>query len=98
MPAYFIANIDVSDPAGFETYRSLVAPTIAAAGGRYRVRGGNVQVLEGQWQPKRLVMLEFETMAAALEWYESDQYAPVKAIRQRTAMSDVVIVEGLPPA
>ncbi len=98
MPAYFIANIDITDPVGFETYRSLVAPTINAAGGRYRVRGGTVQVLEGQWQPKRLVMLEFETMAAALQWYESDAYAPVKAIRQRTAISDVVIVEGLPPA
>jgi uncharacterized protein (DUF1330 family) len=98
MPAYLIANIDVTDPVGFETYRSLVAPTITAAGGRYRVRGGNVQVLEGQWRPKRLVMLEFETLAAALAWYESDEYAPAKTIRQRTAVSDVVIVEGLPPA
>jgi len=98
MPAYFIANIDVTDPVGFETYRSLVAPTIASAGGRYRVRGGSVQVLEGQWQPKRLVMLEFDSVAAALEWYESEEYAPVKAIRERTARSDVVIVEGLPSA
>jgi uncharacterized protein (DUF1330 family) len=98
MPAYLIANIDVTDPAGFETYRALVAPTIAAAGGRYLVRGGNVQVLEGQWQPKRLVVLEFESVAAALEWYESDAYAPAKAIRERTTRSDAVIVEGLPPA
>lgn len=97
MPAYLIANIDVSDPAGFETYRTLVAPTIAAAGGRYRVRGGNVTVLEGQWQPKRLVVLEFDSMASALEWYESDEYATAKAIRQRTTRSDVVVVEGLPP-
>jgi uncharacterized protein (DUF1330 family) len=97
MPAYFIVNIDVTDPVGFETYRSLAAPTIAAAGGRYRIRGGNVQVLEGQWQPKRLVMLEFDSVAAALEWYESDEYAPVKAIRERTARSEVVIVEGLTP-
>jgi len=96
MPAYFIANVDVTDPVGFETYRALVAPTIVAAGGRYRVRGGNVTVLEGQWQPKRLVILEFDSMAAALEWYESDEYAPVKAIRERTARSDVLIVEGLP--
>lgn len=97
MPAYLIANIDVSDPAGFETYRALVAPTIVAAGGRYRVRGGNITVLEGQWQPKRLVVLEFDSVAAALEWYESDEYAPAKAIRKRTTTSDVVVVEGLPP-
>jgi uncharacterized protein (DUF1330 family) len=98
MPAFFIANIDVSDPAGFETYRALVAPTILGAGGRYLVRGGDFRVLEGQWQPKRLVMLEFESMAAAIAWYESDEYAPVRAIRERTARSDVLLVEGLPTA
>lgn len=98
MSAYFIVNIDVTDPVGFDTYRALAAPTIAAAGGRYRVRGGNVTVLEGQWQPKRLVVLEFDSVTAALEWYESDEYAPVKAIRERTAKSDIVLVEGLPTA
>lgn len=96
VPAYLIANVDVTDPEGFETYRALVAPTIHAAGGRYLVRGGNVEVREGQWHPKRLVILEFASMADAIRWYESDEYAPARAIRERTARSDVVLVEGLP--
>lgn len=95
MPAYLIADVDVSDPKGFETYRQLVAPTITAAGGTYRVRGGAFQVLEGDYQPKRLIVLEFESMAAARAWYESDAYAPIKAIRQKTAATNVILVEGL---
>lgn len=95
MPAFIIADIDITDPEGFEAYRQLVTPTVDHAGGRYRVRGGRVEVLEGQWQPRRLVMLEFESMAAARAWYESDAYAPAKAIRQRSASSHVVLVEGL---
>lgn len=95
MPAYIIADVDVSDPQGFETYRQLVAPTITAAGGAYRVRGGAFQVLEGDYQPKRLIVLEFESMAAARAWYESDAYAPVRAIRQKTAATNVILVEGM---
>lgn len=95
MPAFIIANVNVTDPEGFATYRELVAPTIAAAGGRYRVRGGEVRVLEGKWSPARLVMLEFDSMAEARAWYESDAYAPARALRQRTATSDVILVEGL---
>jgi uncharacterized protein (DUF1330 family) len=95
MPAYIIADVDVSDPKGFETYRQLVAPTIAAAGGVYKVRGGTFEVLEGTYQPKRLIVLEFESMAAARAWYHSDEYAPVKAIRQRTAATNVILVEGM---
>lgn len=95
MSAFIIAEIDVTDPEGFETYRQLVAPTVEAAGGRYRIRGGRVEVLEGHWRPRRVVVLEFESMAAARSWYESDDYAPAKAIRQRTTTSNVVLVEGL---
>jgi uncharacterized protein (DUF1330 family) len=96
MAAFILADIDVTDPVGFETYRNLVAPTIAAAGGRYRVRGGQVDVLEGNWRPRRLVMLEFPDMASARAWYESDEYAPAKAIRARTAVTNVLLIEGLP--
>jgi uncharacterized protein (DUF1330 family) len=95
MPAFIIADIDVSDPEGFEAYRKLVAPTIDAAGGVYRVRGGAIEVLEGDYRPKRLVILEFPSMAAARAWYESEAYAPVKAIRLKTALTSVVLVEGL---
>lgn len=95
MPAFILADIDVSDPEGFETYRQLVAPTIAAAGGVYRVRGGAIEVLEGDVRPKRLVILEFPSMASARAWYESDAYAPVKAIRRKTSQTNVLLVEGL---
>jgi len=95
MPAFIIADIDVTDPAGFDSYRQLVAPTIGAAGGNYRVRGGVFEVLEGDYRPNRLVILEFESMAAARAWYGSDAYAPVKAIRLRSAATNVILVEGL---
>lgn len=95
MAAFIIADIDITDPQGFEAYRQLVAPSIDAAGGRYRVRGGSVTVLEGQWQPRRLVVLEFDSLATARAWYDSDSYAPIRAIRQRTAGSNVVLVDGL---
>lgn len=96
MAAFIIANIDVTDPEGFAQYRELVAPTVAAAGGRYRVRGGDVKVLEGSFVPKRLVILEFDSMQAAQDWYESDAYAPARALRQRSTRSDAILVDGLP--
>ena len=82
MSAFIFANVDVTDPAGFATYRELVAPTISAAGGRYRVRGGETRQLEGTYAPRRTVLLEFDSMEAALAWYESDAYAAAKALRQ----------------
>ena len=96
MAAFIIADIDVTDPEGFEAYRKLVAPTIANAGGIYRVRGGAVEVLEGDYRPRRMVILEFDSMASAKAWYDSDAYAPVKALRLKTTRSNVVLVEGLP--
>lgn len=95
MAAFIIADIDITDPQGFEVYRQLVAPTIEAGGGRYRVRGGSVSVLEGKWQPRRMVVLEFESLASARAWYDSEAYAPIRAIRQRSATANVVLVEGL---
>ncbi|MFO1320443.1 MAG: DUF1330 domain-containing protein [Burkholderiales bacterium] len=95
MSAFIIVNIDVTDPEGFAKYRELVAPTIHAAGGRYRIRGGTAQVLEGSFQPKRMVMLEFDNREAALAWYESGTYAPLKALRQQSSSADVILVDGV---
>ncbi|MEO8039162.1 MAG: DUF1330 domain-containing protein [Betaproteobacteria bacterium] len=95
MSAFVIADVDVTDPVGFETYRQLVAPIVAAAGGAYRVRGGAFEVLEGDYQPRRLIVLEFESMAAARAWYHSDAYAPARALRQRSAATNAILVEGL---
>ena len=94
MPGYVIAEVEVTDPAGFEEYRKTVAATIEKYGGRYAVRGGAVQVLEGDWQPKRLVVLEFPSAAQARRWYDSEEYREPKALRLKTARSRLIIVEG----
>jgi uncharacterized protein (DUF1330 family) len=95
VPAYVIANVDVRDPDGYEEYRTTVPATIAAHGGRYLARGGATEVVEGDWEPKRLVIVEFPSLEAAREWVDSERYAPVKAIRHRTAETQLVIVDGV---
>ena len=95
MPAYVIANVDVKDPMRYEEYRRIVPDSIAAHGGRYLARGGECQVLEGAWQPKRLVIVEFPSVAAARGWWDSPEYAALKALRQATTNTELVISEGL---
>lgn len=97
MPAYLIANIEVTDQEGFERYRSLVPAVIAAHGGRYLVRGGAQTALEGALPLKRLVILEFPSVAAAQAFYDSPDYAPLLKLRLDSTRSDVVIVEGHAP-
>ncbi len=95
MPAYLIVDIDVTDPAGYQAYRQMVGPIVQAGGGRFIVRGGAIDVLEGEWRPRRVVMLEFPSMDMAREWYHGEGYAEAKALRLRTAVCNVVLVEGL---
>ena len=95
MAAYFIVEIDIHDPAGFEEYRKQVSATIERYGGRYLVRGGRHETIEGEWRPKRIVLLEFPSMEQAKRWYESDEYRPLKALRLRTARGHIVLVEGV---
>lgn len=95
MPAYIIAELEVTDPAGFEEYRKAVPATIAAYGGRYLARGGALESLEGGWSPKRMVILEFPSMAQAKAWYAGVEYRDLLAVRQRTTRSKVVLLEGL---
>jgi uncharacterized protein (DUF1330 family) len=95
MPAYVIAELEVTDLAGFEDYRKNVPATIAAYGGRYLARGGALEPLEGGWAPKRMVVLEFPSMAQAKAWYASAEYRDLMALRQRTSKSKVVLLEGL---
>lgn len=94
MVAYLIADLDVSDPAGMANYRAKVAETVARYGGRFLVRGGAHEVLEGEWRPTRLVVLEFPSMEALKRWYNSPDYRPLIAERKAAAATDVVIVEG----
>ena len=95
MAAYVIAPIDVKDPVRYEDYKTMVPASIAKFGGRFIARGGAVEVLEGDWHPGRLVLVEFPSAAAARLWYESDDYAPAKALRQATSTGELVVVEGV---
>ena len=95
MAAYVIAELDIQDAAGFEEYRRQVPATIERYGGRYLVRGGALEVLEGEWWPKRVVILEFPSLEQARRWYDSDEYRAPKALRLRTARTNAVIVEGV---
>ena len=95
MPAYLFANVDVTDPQGYDSYRQQVSATIEAYGGRYLVRGGAAEVLEGGWVPKRMVILEFPDMAKLRAWYGSPEYEPLIDLRQRTTNSSLVAVQGV---
>lgn len=95
MAAYLIADVDVADGAAYETYRQQVPAVIAAYGGRYLVRGGATEPLEGSWSPKRSVLLEFPSMAALKSFWESPEYRPLRALRERAAKSNIIAVAGL---
>jgi uncharacterized protein (DUF1330 family) len=95
MAAYVVVDCDVMDPVRFENYRKLAPPTIAEYGGRYLARGGAMDVLEGDWQPSRLVLLEFPTADAARRWYDSAGYGAARAERAGAARMNMVVVEGV---
>ncbi len=95
MPAYVINDMDVTDPELFEEYKKLSPSTIALYGGRFIVRGGHSESLEGEWNPKRLVILEFPSMEQAKAWIGSPEYAPARAMRHQASYSNVVVVEGV---
>jgi uncharacterized protein (DUF1330 family) len=94
VPAYVIAETDIRDPEQYERYRAAAPATIAAAGGRYLARGGELAVFEGNWHPKRLVVLEFEDLQAAKRWYDSPDYRKARELREGAATLRVVAVEG----
>jgi uncharacterized protein (DUF1330 family) len=92
--AYIVADIEMKDPVAYEAYRRDVPAMIAAYGGRYLVRGGATRVLEGDWGPRRMVILEFPSMQQAEAFYGSAEYRALKAIRIRASDSKLVAVEG----
>jgi len=94
MPAYIIADVQVSDPAAYERYRPLAAASIAHFGGRFVVRGGKVDLLEGGPQPERIVVIEFADVDAARRWYHSEEYQSALKIRQAASRGRVILVEG----
>jgi uncharacterized protein (DUF1330 family) len=95
VPAYLVADVEVTDPARYERYKALAQAAIAKYGGRYLVRGGAHETLEGDWTPRRMVILEFPDMAAAKRFYDSPEYGEARAARAGAANGRFVVVEGL---
>ncbi|MFL6138439.1 MAG: DUF1330 domain-containing protein [Frankiaceae bacterium] len=92
--AYVVCDIDVTDPARYEDYKRLSTEAAQRYGARFLVRGGPVAVLEGEWRPARFVLLEFDDEEAARRWYDSPEYAEAKRVRQASATSSFLLVEG----
>jgi uncharacterized protein (DUF1330 family) len=95
MPAYLIVETDIHDPVQYEQYKAASPAAVAAGGGRFVVRGGELAVLEGDWEPTRLVVLEFEDLEAAKRFYASDEYQAAKRLRQGAANLRMVAVQGV---
>jgi len=95
MAAYVIANVDVTDAAAYDDYRKGVLATIEKYDGRFLVRGGAVQALEGSFVPKRIVVLEFPDSARARQWWDSPEYRPLRELRQRASRGDLFVVDGV---
>jgi uncharacterized protein (DUF1330 family) len=95
MPGYVVLSVEVLDAERYGEYARMGPPTVAQYGGRYLVRGGQVERRSGNWEPKRLVIIEFSSVGQARKWWDSPEYAPARALREACAVSDVVIVEGL---
>lgn len=95
MPAYVVVDIDIQDQSLYEQYKKMAPSSIAAYGGKYLARGGTCEILEGNWLPKRLVILEFESLGRAKQWWESQEYSDAKGLRHKCASTKMVVIEGL---
>ena len=95
MAAYVIVDIDVKDPVEYARYKDMAAPVVASFGGRYLARGGKTETLEGDWIAKRLVILEFPEAERAKAWLNSQEYTAARALRHKTAVSNMIVVDGV---
>ena len=95
MAAYAIADLEVTDPAKFQEYVSQVPATVEKYGGKYRVRGGAIEKAEGDWEPSRMVVIEFESMEQLKKWYHSQEYSNPMQLRHESANANVIFVEGV---
>lgn len=95
MSAYVIVQVDVHDPDRYESYKSMVPPTLGAFGGRFLVRGGEIETLEGDWAPARLVVIEFPDSDRARQWLESESYRAARELRHATARTQMIVADGV---
>jgi uncharacterized protein (DUF1330 family) len=94
MSAYVVVEVDVKDPECYTDYRAMVPASLEVYGGKFLVRGGAVENLEGSWQPSRFVVLEFESVEQAKRWWDSDEYREARNLRQATSDTKMIVVEG----
>ena len=94
MSAYFIVEVEITDPAAYEPYKPMAAASVARHGGRFKVRGGKAELIEGSNPPKRTVVIEFDSVEAAKRWYNSPDYQDALKIRLRASKSRAILVEG----
>ncbi|HEY4283213.1 MAG TPA: DUF1330 domain-containing protein [Chthoniobacterales bacterium] len=94
MSAYVIVEIEITDPVGYEEYKKQASATVHKYGGKYIVRGGKAEVLEGDWQPKRIVVLQFESIEQAKEWLNCEEYREPRKLRHKTAKTNMLVLEG----
>ncbi len=94
MAAYVILDVNVKDQKGYEEYKKQGAPTIALYGGKPLARGGAAEALEGDWQPKRMIVVQFEDTEAARRWWNSPEYTAAKKLRHAAASTNAVLLEG----
>jgi uncharacterized protein (DUF1330 family) len=95
MAAYVIVDVTVEDPEAYEDYKASVGPSLEIYGGRFVVRGGRTENLEGDWQPGRIVVVEFDSLERAKQWWASQEYSEPKALRQSASTTRMIVVEGV---
>jgi uncharacterized protein (DUF1330 family) len=95
MAAYVIVDIEIKDPEKYKQYVSMTPASLEAFGGRFIVRGGHAERVEGEWEPRRVVVIEFDNIERAREWWASDAYREPKALRQSAAHTNMIFVEGV---
>ena len=95
MAAYFIVDLEVTDRDRFKDYAEAVPSTISAYGGRYLVAGGSVETIEGDWAPRRIIVIEFESRERARDWWISEEYRELKELRRETSQAKILLVDGV---
>ena len=98
MPAYVIAEVEITNPEGYKEYSTQVPATIYKHGGRFLARGGKAHVLEGEWPERRRVIIEFPSVEAARKWWDSPDYEKPKALRRANSKGRLILIEGVAPA
>lgn len=97
MTAYIMVQVDIKDMDRYPDYAAMVPASLAVYGGRFLIRGGRLETLEGDWQPKRFVMIAFDSVEQAKRWWDSDEYREARDLRQSIAETEMIVVEGYSP-